>query len=70
MRNKQPKRNVPIATLIRNYINKKSGKVSDSRDEIKKRFDGLDWRDQKKILAAFLESCTSDRGWAYGKLID
>ena len=70
MMNKQPKRNVPIATLIRNYINKKSGKVSDSRDEIKRRFDGLDWKDQKKILAAFLESCTSDREWAYGKLID
>lgn len=70
MRNKQRKRNAPIITLIKNYINKKSGKVSESRDEIKQRFSGLDWKDQKKILSAFLESCASDREWAYGKLID
>ncbi len=70
MRSKQRKRNTPIATLIKNYVNKKSGKVSESRDEIKQRFSGLDWKDQKKILDAFLESCASDREWAYGKLID
>ena len=29
------KRNAPIATLIKNYVNKKSGKVSVSREEIK-----------------------------------
>lgn len=28
------KRNTPVATLIKNYINKKSGKVSESRNEI------------------------------------
>ena len=67
---KQRKRNTSIATLIRNYTNKKSGKVSKSREEIKWRFNALDWKDQKKILPAFLDSCASDREWAYGKLLD
>ena len=62
------KRNTPIATLIKNYTNKKSGKVSESRNEIQRRFEHLDWKDQKKILMAFLDSCKSDRQWAYSKL--
>ena len=70
MRYQKRKRNTPIATLIKNYVDKKSGKVSVSRDEIKWRFDHLDWKDQKRILNAFLDSCMSDRGWAYGKLLD
>lgn len=70
MRNKPRKRNTPIATLIRNYTNKKSGKVSESREEIKWRFNALDWKDQKKILLAFLNSCMSDREWAYGKMLN
>lgn len=70
MRNKQRKKNTPITTLIKNYVNKKSGKVSASRDEIKRRFDHLDWKDQKKILNAFLDACTSDREWAFTKLLD
>jgi len=70
MRYKRQKRNAPIATLIKNYTNKKSGKVSESREEIKWRFNWLDWKDQKKILAAFLDSVRSDREWAYGKVLD
>ena len=70
MKYQRRKRNTPIATLIRNYMNKKSGKVSESRGEIKWRFDYLDWKDQKKILIAFLDSCRSDREWAYSKLLD
>lgn len=62
------KRNTPIATLIKNYINKKSGKVAESRNEIQRRFEHLDWKDQKKILMASLDSCKSDRQWAYSKL--
>ena len=62
------KRNTPVTTLIKNYINKKSGKVSESRNEIQRRFEHLDWKDQKKILMAFLDSCKSDRQWAYSKL--
>ena len=70
MRYKRQKRNSPIATLIKNYTNKKSGKVSDAREEIQWRFNWLDWKDQKKILNAFLESGKSDREWAYGKVLD
>ena len=70
MRNKKQKRNSPIATLIKNYVNKNSGKVSASREEIQRRFNWLDWKDQKKILTAFLDSGRSDREWAYGKVLD
>lgn len=64
------KRNTPIATLIKNFINKKSGKVSDSREEIIWRFRYLDWKDQKKIILAFLDSCKTDRQWAYSMMLD
>lgn len=70
MKYQRPKRNNPITKLIRNYVNKKSGKVSVSREEIKWRFDYLDWKDQKKILTAFMESGISDREWAYSKMLD
>ena len=70
MRNQRKKRNTPVCTLIRNYVDKKSGKVSVSREELKWRFNYLDWKDQKKILAAFLDSCLSDREWAYSKALD
>ena len=70
MRYQKRKRNTPISTLIRNYVNKKSGKVTESREEIKWRFDYLDWKDQKKILFAFMDSGISDREWAYSKMLD
>jgi len=63
-------KNHPIATVIKNYVNKKSGKVSESREEIKWRFKALDWKYQKRILSAFLESGISDRDWAYGMVLD
>ena len=49
------KRNTPVVTLIKNYINKKSGKVAESREEIQRRFDYLDRKEQKRIIRAFLE---------------
>lgn len=63
-------KNHPIVTVIKNYVNKKSGKVTDSRKEIQRRFFGLDWKEQKKILAAFLDAGVSDRDWAYSRLLD
>ena len=69
MQKMERKRNTPVVKLIRNFIDKKSGKVSVSRMEIKRRFEGLDWKDQKKVLAAFLDSGVVDREWAYKKLI-
>lgn len=67
MKSKERKRNTPVATLIKNYINKKSGKVPASRKEIQKRFDYLDWKDQKKIMQAFLES---GRQIGYGHILN
>ena len=64
------KRNTPIATLIKNFVNKNSGKVSESRKEIRNRFPALDWKDQKKIISSFLDSCASDREWMYTRLFD
>ena len=64
------KRNIPIATLIKNYIDKKSGKVTESRKEIQRRFDYLDWKVQKKILTVFLNSGKSDRQCAYSRALD
>ena len=65
MKSNNIKRNVPIARLIKDYIDKKNGKVSESRKEIQWRFKHLDWKDQKKIILAFLDSCKTDRQWAY-----
>ncbi len=61
-------RNRPITTLIKWFNDKKSRKVTDARKEIQKRFDYLDWKDQKRIIHAFLQSSKSDRKWAYGKI--
>ena len=64
----QIQRNRPIATLIKWYIDKKSGKVSEARKEIQRRFDYLDWKDQKRIILAFLNAGKNDRAWAYSKV--
>ena len=63
-------RNRPIAMVIKNYLDKKSGKVTESRNEIQRRFFGLDWKDQKRIMSAFLNSGKADRDWAYSRLLD
>lgn len=64
------KRNTPIVTLIKNFVNKRSGRVTESREEIQRRFDYLDWKDQKKIVLAFLDSGKKDRQWAYAKTLE
>ena len=64
------KRNTPIATLISQYEDKRSGKVMESREEIQWRFDALDWEDQQHILSDFLESGKLDRAWACSALCD
>lgn len=63
------RRNRPAATLVKEYCDKKSGKVSDARRELQRRFGGLDWNIQKKVLTAHLQACTSDRQWAYTQLL-
>lgn len=63
-------RNRPISTVIKLWMDKESGHVSEARREIRRRFFGLDWKDQKKILLASLASGETDRTWAYPKLFD
>lgn len=63
------RRNTPVNTLLKRYLDKKSGKVSEARREIKYRFDYLDWSVQKRIMTAFLASSKTDREWAYTKLL-
>ena len=60
--------NKPISVAIIGYMNKTGGKVTASRKEIERRFDALDWKYQKQILFAFLQSGATDREWAYRKL--
>ena len=62
------KKNAPISQQIKAYLNKESGLVCAARKEIQRRFDYLDWRYQRQILAAFLEGGKSDREWVYRKL--
>lgn len=61
--------NRPAITLIKEYCDKKSGKVSEARRELQRRFEWLDWSQQKKIMMAHLQACTSDRQWAYTHLL-
>ena len=70
MKRELQKRNTPIGRLIRDYTNKESGRVSESKLEIKRRFEHLDWKDQRRIVSAFLASCRSDREWMYVRLLD
>lgn len=62
------KHNRPISVVIKGYLDKSGGKVTESRNEIEWRFKALDWHYQKQILFAFLQSGKSDRDWAYRKL--
>lgn len=48
------KQNRPIRTVLKEYIERKKGKVVEARKELQRRFSGLDWNIQKKILFAHL----------------
>lgn len=64
------KYNRPIRTVLKEYIERKKGKVVEARKELQRRFNGLDWNIQKKILLAHLNSSKSDREWAYPLLLN
>ena len=63
-----PTKPTPINTLLKWYTERRKGKVVEARREIQRRFDYLDWKDQKKIIIAFLNSCMTDRTWIYKRL--
>lgn len=64
------KYNRPIRFVLKEYIERKKGKVVEARKELQRRFNGLDWNIQKKILLAHLISSKSDREWAYPLLLN
>ena len=64
------KHNRPINTVLKEYIERQKGKVVEARKELQRRFYGLDWNIQKKILVAHLKSSKSDREWAYSLLLN
>lgn len=64
----QPKKNEPISGLLKNFIDKKSGKVGVSRPKLQDRFGKQDFQVQRKILKAFLAGSKRDRVWAYKML--
>lgn len=64
------KHNRPIKTVLKEYVERHKGKIVGARKELQRRFNGLDWNIQKKILVAHLKSSKSDREWAYPLLLN
>lgn len=67
---KKYNRNRPVTSLIKEYTERRKGKLSSARRELQRRFDYLDYNQQKKILLAHLMSSMSDRQWAYPRLLN
>lgn len=61
---KQKVKNEPLTTLLKLYLNKRSKKVRYARQCIKDRFDKQSYRDQNRILRAFLSGPAMDCDWA------
>ena len=64
------KRNRPIRIVFKEYAEQRKGKVVKARKELQRRFTGLDWSIQKKILYVHLKSSKTDREWAYPLLLE
>ena len=63
-----PSRNEPISSLLKQFTDKRSGKVATARKKLRDRFAKQDFQMQRKILKAFLSSAKQDRMWAYSRL--
>ena len=64
------KRNRPIRIVLKEYVERRKSKIVEARKELQRRFAGLDWSIQKKILYAHLKSSKTDREWAYPRLLE
>ena len=62
-------KNKPIASQLKAYEKKERG-YSLIEKELKRRFVGLDWRYQKRIIVDFIQGCRSAREWVLPKLLD
>lgn len=57
-------RNEPIRTLLKMFIDKRSGKVSYARERLRERYPYQSSSDQKKIISAMFDGSKDDRSWA------
>ena len=62
-------KNKPIASQLRAYESKERG-YSLIEKELKRRFAGLDWRYQKRIIVDFIQGGRSTREWVFPKLLN
>lgn len=62
-------KNESISTLLKLFVNKKSGRVCEVRKKLQSRYDYQSYQIQGKILKAFLHSSQADRKWAYKCLL-
>ena len=63
-----PSRNEPISSLLKQFTDKRSGKVATARKKLRDRFAKQDFQMQRKILRAMLHASKQDRMWAYNRL--
>ena len=61
---KEKMKNAPLSSLLNLYLDKKSKRVQYARQCIKERFDKQSYRDQNRILRAFLSGPATDCDWA------
>lgn len=67
-KNIMPQRNEPISSLLKQFTDKKSGKVTSARKKLRDRFDKQDFQMQRKILKTMLYASKQDRIWGYNQL--
>ena len=61
-------RNEPVSILLKQFTDKRSGKVAVARKKLHDRFEKQDFQTQRKIIHAFLSSAKQDRIWAFNRL--
>ena len=64
----EPPRNESISVLLKDFINKKGGRVAESRIKLRDRFSKQSSQIQRKILKTMLHASKQDRMWAYNRL--
>lgn len=64
----QPHRNESISVLLKDFINKKGGRVAVARIKLRDRFSKQSSQIQRKILKTMLHASKQDRFWAYNRL--
>ena len=64
----EPPRNESISVLLKDFSNKKGGRVAESRIKLRDRFSKQSSQIQRKILKVMLHASKQDRMWAYNRL--